>query len=81
MADQKFIDGIKAFKPKADFIKAELVISLNQLVKFCKDNPELLSEYKGEKQLKVQVKESKSGTWYAALNEYKPKDKDGDLPF
>lgn len=73
MAEQKFIDGVKAFKPKADFIKAELVISLNQFVKFCKDNPEILSEYNGEKQIKVQVKESKSGTWYASLNEYKPK--------
>lgn len=75
MAEQKFIDGVKAFKPKADFIKAELVISLNQFVKFCKDNPDLLTTYNGEKQLKIQVKESKNGTWYAALNEYKPVDK------
>lgn len=73
MAEQKFIDGLKAFKPKQDFIKCELIITLNQLVKFCKDNPEILTEYNGEKQIKVQVKESKNGTWYAALNEYKPK--------
>jgi hypothetical protein len=88
--EQKFIDGLKAFKPKADFIKAELVITLNDLVKFCKDHPEYLTEYNGQKQIKVQVKESKNGTWYCALNEYDPnkakvnkhiKDTAGDLPF
>lgn len=73
MAEQKFIDGVKAFKPKADFIKAELVISLNQFVKFCKENTNFLTEYNGEKQLKIHIKESSKGIWYAALNDYKPK--------
>jgi hypothetical protein len=89
MAEQKFIDGLKAFKPKQEFIKCELVITLNDLVKFCKDHPEYLTEYNGQKQIKVQVKESKNGTWYCALNEYdkakvnqQVKDVAGDsLPF
>lgn len=88
--DKKFIQGIIAFKPKKDFIKAELVISLNELVKFCKDNPEFLTEYNGEKQLKIQVKESKSGKFYVDHNDWKPNQNDSgktfvdqkdDLPF
>lgn len=86
--DKKFIQGIRAFKPKVDFIKAELVISLNELVQFCKENPEMLTDYNGVKQLKIQVKESKDGKVYVDWNDYKPaqpksdisKD-NGDLPF
>lgn len=81
MIDKKFIEGIRAFKPKKDFIKAELVISLNELVKFCKDNPEFLTEYNGVKQLKIQVKESKDGKVYVAHNDWKPSEAKTDLPF
>ena len=84
MSDKKFIQGIRAFKPKVDFIKAELVISLNELVQFCKENPEMLSDYNGVKQLKIQVKESKDGKTYVELNDYKPAAKSkesSDLPF
>lgn len=80
MSDKKFIKGIRAFKPKVDFIKAELVISLNELVQFCKENPDMLTEYNGVKQLKIQVKETKDGKVYVDLNNYQPKEK-SDLPF
>lgn len=86
MTDKKFIQGIRAFKPKQDFIKAELVISLNELIAFCKDNPEFLTEYNGVKQLKIQVKETKDGKPYVDHNDWKPQektftDKKDDLPF
>lgn len=80
MSDKKFIKGIRAFKPKVDFIKAELVISLNELVQFCKENPDMLTEYNGVKQLKIQVKETKDGKVYVDWNNYQSKEK-SDLPF
>ena len=32
-----------------EFVKATLIVSLNELVQFCKDNEKLLTEYKGQK--------------------------------
>lgn len=75
MNDKKFIQGIRAFAPKKDFIKAELVITLNELVQYCKDNPEVLTEYNEQKQLKIQVKQSKDGKHYVDLNDWKPQEK------
>ena len=61
MSDSKFVGGVRAFKPKKDFIKAELIISLNEFVSWCKEHPDMLTDYNGVKQIKLQVKESKDG--------------------
>lgn len=70
-----------------DFVKGQIVISLNELIQYCKDNPGNLSEYKGNKQLKLDLLDGKKGL-YLKVNDYKPKEKEAktigpvdDLPF
>jgi hypothetical protein len=66
MSENKKIypEGIRTFKPheKApDFVLGSMIITLNDLIKFCKDNPDLLTEYKGNKQLKCKLLNGKYG--------------------
>lgn len=75
--------GIRVFAPRdkaPEFVKGQIVIGLNELVKFCKDNPELLSEYKGEKQLKLNLLSGKDGL-YTVVDTYKKDAVKDDLPF
>lgn len=72
MSDKKFIDGLWANKPheKApDFVKTELSIDLTRFGPWVKEwkqaNP-------NEKYLKITVKESQKGEFYAEVNEWKP---------
>lgn len=75
MADQILPKGLRFFNKKdsqPDFVIGSLVITLNELVQFAKDNPTLLSEYNGEKQLRLQVAKSKEGKLYASVDTWKP---------
>jgi hypothetical protein len=75
MAEQTMPEGIRVFSKHQnapDFVKGTIVISLNEFVAFCKAHPELLTEYEGKKQLKLQLLESKAGKLYAAVDTYKP---------
>lgn len=77
MADNKLLDGVRLFRKKdnqPDFVLATGVITMNALFKFCKDNPDLLSEYNGEKQIRIQVLKSKDGNPYIAVDTWKPSD-------
>jgi len=93
----KYPQGIRVFKANENapnFVKGQMVISLNELIKFCKENPSILSDYKGEKQLKLDILESKNGNGLnVVINTFKPKEKqeapasvakastEDDLPF
>jgi hypothetical protein len=85
MSDVKFVEGLRLFnkhEKAPDFVIGSMVISLNELVKFCKDNPDLLTDYKGTKQLKLQLQKSKQGNLIAVIDTYKKDDKkDESLPF
>lgn len=85
MTDKIFPKGIRTFAPKQgapDFVLGDVVITLNELVKFCKENEGLLSEYNGEKQLKLQITKSQKGTIVFAVNTYKKgSNNNDDLPF
>lgn len=91
MAEEKVLPkGIRFFdrnEKAPDFVLGSMVITLNELVQFGKDNPDLLSDYQGQKQLKLELLKSKKGGIYAVVNDYKPKAKAGsassvdDLPF
>ena len=75
MADQILPKGLRFFNKKdsqPDFVIGACVITLNELVQFAKDNPALLSEYNGEKQLRLQVLKSAAGNLYAAVDTWKP---------
>ena len=75
MADQTLLKGIRLFQPKPnqpEFVLASGIITLNELVTFAKENPQLLSEYNGEKQLRIQLLKSKDGKPYMVVDTWKP---------
>jgi len=75
MADQILPEGIRFFPKHAnapDFVIGSMVVTMNDLFEFCKSKPELLTEYNGKKQIKLQLLKSKEGKLYAAVDTYKP---------
>ena len=90
MADTIYVKGIRIF-PKTDgapdFVKGSGVITINELVKFCAENPDYMSEYQGNMQLRFELLEGRNGLYFT-VNTYKkkkeepPKVEDNDdLPF
>lgn len=86
MADKIFPEGVRVFNPRAgspNYVKGSIVITPNALVAWLKKNPQLLKEYKGEKQITLDIMESKDGKTYLSVNTYQNESagaKD-DLPF
>ena len=78
MADIEFADGLKVSKPHEnapDFVEARISIKRENLIKW-------LQEKEGT-YINLDVKESKSGNLYAAVDNWKPTPKEGDpdMPF
>lgn len=90
--DIEFVDGliVKAPHEKApDYVKASISIKVADLGQWLRE------KYKaGDEWVNVDVKEARSGKWYAAVSTFKPKkqeesrqgatrnqDKDDDIPF
>lgn len=72
MSDIKFIDGliVKAPHEKApDFVKARLSIKREEMIAW-------LQAQEGE-WVNADIKESKAGKWYAAVDEWKPEQRGG----
>ena len=70
MSDKQFVDGLYIYPPheKApDFVKAAIGINRKKLGNW-------LREHK-EDNIRLDVKESKEGKWYAEVNTYKKEDK------
>ena len=74
----EFVDGliVKAPNPKApDYVKANISIKVEDLGKWLRE------KYKaGEEWVNIDVKEAKSGKWYAAVSTFKPKEKEAEKP-
>jgi hypothetical protein len=73
--DNNFPDGLRVFKPheKApDFVKANIEIEKAKLIEWLKGQPDTV---------KLQIKESKKGGYYAAINDYQGAKASDDLPF
>jgi len=95
MADQKLPEGIRLFQKNdnaPDFVIASMVITLDDLTKYFKENQDLLTEFNSKKQLRLQILKSKEGKPYAAVDTFKPTPKvqnrnvevielESDLPF
>lgn len=80
MADSILMGGIRLFEKKEnqpDFVLATGVITPNELLKFVKENPQLLTEYNGEKQIRIQVLKSKAGKPYVSVDTWKPSETTG----
>lgn len=73
MDDIEFVDGliVKAPHPKApSFVKARISIKVAELKAWL--------DGKTEEWVNLDVKESKGGKWYAAVNTFKPKAAEDD---
>jgi hypothetical protein len=93
MAEQILMKGVRLFSPKStqpDFVLASGVITLTELETFVNENPNLLTEYNGQKQLKIQLLKSKDGKPYMTVDTWKPSEQTAtivtekpteDLPF
>lgn len=81
--EKKYPEGIRAFSPREnapDFVTGSLVITPNDLFTWCKANADLMTEYEGKKQIRLQILNGNKGL-YLVVDEYKPKGKDENLPF
>lgn len=80
MADKdiEFVDGMIVKPPheKApSFVKAQISIKVEDLGMW------LRAKHKaGEEWVNIDVKEAKSGKWYASVSTYKPKEKEAEKP-
>lgn len=72
--DIEFVDGLMVKAPHENapgFVKAQISIKVEDLGVW------LRAKHKaGEKWVNIDVKESKSGNWYAAVSTFKPKAKE-----
>lgn len=69
MSDMEFVNGliVKAPSPKApDFVKCSISIKVDELGVWLREKHKA-----GEEWVNIDVKESKSGKWYAAVSTYK----------
>lgn len=89
MANEKiYPKGIRCFpkhEKQPSFVLGSMVITPNELVQWLKGNENLLSEYNGEKQLKLQILNGDKGI-YLTVDTYKAEAKTAtaktdDLPF
>ncbi len=75
--EQVFPGGVRLFNPHPsapDFVKGTMVITINELVKFCKENEQYLTDYNGQKQLRLQQLQSSNGNLYAVVDTYRKED-------
>jgi hypothetical protein len=86
----EFPKGIRLFdpNPKApSFVKGTIVITIPELLAYVNENPQLLSDYQGKAQLRLQLLEKKQGGLNLTVDTFKPNPANGvkeplsDLPF
>jgi hypothetical protein len=74
MADQILPKGIRLFNKHQnapEFVIGTMVITPNDLVAWLKEQPELMTEYNGAKQIRLQILKSKDGNLYCSVDTYK----------
>ena len=92
MADKIFPKGIRSFakhEKAPDFVLGAVIINPNELFSWLKENPEYLTEYKGQKQIRFQLTLTKDGRPSLSVDTYGIEPKadnsikpvEDDLPF
>jgi len=66
---KEFIDGFFAKEPKRDFIKCSISIKKDDFTNWYKKQ----LQNKEDDWINIDVREGKSGKWYAVQNRWKPK--------
>jgi hypothetical protein len=67
MSEIIFAEGMKAYKPRdkaPDWVKADLVFTVTEFMDF------LLNHAKPDGTVRIQIKEGKTGNYYAALDQW-----------
>jgi len=67
MSEIKFVDGLRVWPPHErapDFVKGAMTVNVPELKAWL--------EQQRESQIRVDIKVSKGGKWYLAVNDYKP---------
>jgi len=80
MSETIYPAGIMIFPPNdnvPDFVRGTVIITIKVLADFCMANENLMTEYKGAKQLKCDLLMGKKGL-YLKVNNYK---KENESPF
>lgn len=75
--------GLRVFPARSgapEWVRGSVVITPNELFTWLKENPNYLTEYKEQKQLKLDLLEGKDGL-YLAVNTFQGKSEKSDLPF
>lgn len=76
MANTVYPKGIKTFaknEKAPDFVLGTAIITLNEFVSWCKgEGEEYLSEYNGQKQIRLQILNGKDGRPQLTVDTYKP---------
>jgi len=81
--EKVFPKGMMAFKPNEkapEFVKASVMVTPNELISWLKENSDYLTDYKGNKQLKLQLLENEKGLYFV-VDTYQPTKQTTDLPF
>jgi len=92
MADQIFMEGIRCFPKKEtqpDFVIGSMVLTISDVLAFFNTRKDLVTQYNGKDQMKLQLLKSKAGGIYLAVDTYKPSGntnvvydvEDSSLPF
>jgi len=67
MSDIQFVDGLIVKAPREgapDFVKGSVSIKREELIAWLSNKP--------DEWINIDIKESKGGKWYAAVNDWKP---------
>jgi hypothetical protein len=75
MAEQIFMEGIRCFPKREnqpDFVIGSMVITIADVLTFFNTRKDLVSQYNGKDQMKLQLLKSKGGGFYLAVDTYKP---------
>lgn len=75
MAEKIFAEGVRTFKKSdkaPDFVLGKIVITPEKLAAFMDKNPSYCNEYKGDRQISLQITLSKDGALVAAVDTWKP---------
>ena len=78
--------GLRTFpknEKQPDFVLGTLMVTPNELINWIRENESLLIEYKGNKQLKLQMLNGDKGIYFVVDTYSKQKqfEKDDNLPF
>lgn len=78
--------GLRTFpknEKQPEFVLGSLVITPNELVSWLRENESLLTDYKGEKQLRLQMLNGNKGIYFVVDTYSKDKEltKNDNLPF